>query len=158
MNMSKNFEKHVGTTTSSFMNRTFVAFSLAALAFGGQVSAQPTPAQPGSTQPGSTQPGSTQPGSTQPGSTQPGSAQPSPKQPSRSASSTDCKPEQTAVSREAVLAIYYDKDGKRIPKNAEDLKGVKGRCITEAQADVSQDCPPGFREITIGGVKYCVRA
>jgi hypothetical protein len=74
------------------------------------------------------------------------------------ASTNDCPDGQSRVPNTAVLAVYYDKNGHAISGKAEDLKGVKDRCITEAKNGTGSTCPPGYREVTVGGVKYCVRA
>jgi len=73
-----------------------------------------------------------------------------------------CKDGTIALSNAAVIAIYYDKEGNRVKNEsgimAEDLNGVKDRCLTQAKDGTGQQCPPGFREVSVNGVKYCVKA
>jgi hypothetical protein len=59
------------------------------------------------------------------------------------------------MNTSSVIAIYYDKDGKAL--QFEDLKNVSDRCVTGDKREGVPDCPPGFRELFIGGVRYCIR-
>ena len=57
------------------------------------------------------------------------------------------------LGRSAIAAIYYDAQGNKV--QTEDLWGVRYRCLRELKPFVTSPCPPGYCEVTIGGVKYC---